>query len=73
MLWHKDISVHHEAVLAAGFFQKGKEKIAPAGRAQMRLTAVAAAGNEMQVPVPVVAMQSLRHPITLHIRTGTRL
>jgi hypothetical protein len=57
MLWHQDISVHHEAVLAAGFLQKGKEKVAASGRTQMRLTAVAAAGYEMQVPGPVVAVQ----------------
>lgn len=71
MLWHQDISVHHEAVLAAGFFQKSKENVAASGRTQMRLTAVAATGYKMQVPRPVVAVQPLRHPITLHIRVGT--
>jgi hypothetical protein len=73
MLWHKDVSVHNEAVLAAGFFQKGEEKIAAPGCTQMRLTAVAAAGYEMQVSGPVVAVQPLRHPITLDVRVGIGL
>ena len=71
MLGHKNVSVHHEAVLAAGFFQKAKENVAAPGRPQMRLAAVATAGYEMQVPGPVVAVQALRHPITLHVRVGT--
>ena len=63
--------MHDEAVLAAGFFQKSKENVAPPGRTQMRLTAVAAAGDEMQVPGPVVAVQPFRHPTTLHIKVET--
>ena len=73
MLWHQDISVHHEAVLAAGFLQKSKEKVAASGRTQMRLTAVAAAGYEMQVPGPVVAAAAPSSPHHITHRVGTRL
>jgi len=73
MLWHKDVSVHDEAVLVAGLFQKGKENVAAPGRTQMRLTALAAAGYEVQIPGPVVAVQPLRHPITLTHWVGTGL
>jgi len=65
--------VHDEAVLVAGLFQKGKENVAAPGRTQMRLTALAAAGYEVQVPGPVVAVQPLRHPITLTHWVGTGL
>jgi hypothetical protein len=47
MFWHDDISVDDEAVLAAGFFQNFQEEVAAAGTSQMRLTVVAATGNEV--------------------------
>jgi len=73
MLRHEDISVHDEAVLAAGFFQKLEEEVAASSSTEVRLTAIAAAGNEMQIPCAVVAVESLRHPIAVHIGVGTWL
>jgi hypothetical protein len=35
MLRHEDISVHDEAVLAAGFFQKLEEEVAASGSTEL--------------------------------------
>jgi len=70
VLGHDDVSVDHKAVLLAGFFQDAQKKIAAFGRAQLRLAVVAAAGDEMQIMVAVIAMQALGHPIRVDM--GTR-
>jgi hypothetical protein len=49
MLGHEDISVNHKALLAAGLFQDFQEKVTAFGVAQLGLTAIAAAGDKMQV------------------------
>jgi hypothetical protein len=56
MLRHDDVSVDHEAVLLARFFQDAQEKIAAFGRAQLRLATVTTAGDEMQIIIAVIAM-----------------
>ena len=56
---HDDVSVDHEAVLLARFFQDAQEKVAAFGLVQLRLAVVATAGDEMQVMVAVIAMQTL--------------
>ena len=60
---HDDVSVDHEAVLLARFFQDAQEKVAAFGLVQLRLAVVATAGDEMQVMVAVIAMQALGHPV----------
>ncbi len=54
--------MHDEAVLAAGFFQKLEEEVAASSSTEVRLTAIAAAGNEMQIPCAVVAVESPSSP-----------
>lgn len=73
MFGHEDISVNYKAILLARFFQKSQEKVPTLARTELRLAMVAAAGNEMQVPVAVVAVQSVRHRIRVHTGVGTLL
>jgi hypothetical protein len=68
VLGHEDISVNHKAVLAAGLLQDSQEKVAAFSAAQLGLTAVAIAGDKMQVLGTIVAMQSFRHPIRVNPR-----
>jgi hypothetical protein len=61
MLRHDDVSVDHEAIPLARFFQDAQKKVAALGRAQLRLAMVATTGNEMQIMAAVVAMQAPGH------------
>lgn len=70
MLWHDYISVNHEAVFLARFFEDSQEKIAALGRAQLLLAVVATAGDEVLIVVAVKAMQALGHPA--RVRAGCR-
>jgi hypothetical protein len=63
VLRHDYVSLDHEAILLARFFQDAQEKIAALGRAQLRLAVVATAGDEMQVLTTVVAMKPLSHAL----------
>jgi hypothetical protein len=63
VLRHDYVSLDHEAILLARFFQDAQEKISALGRAQLRLAVVATAGDEMQVVTTVVAMQPLSHAL----------
>jgi hypothetical protein len=65
MFRHYDISVHHEAILAARFFQDRQKEIATFSTSQLRLAAVATAGYKMQILVSVIANESLGHPISV--------
>ncbi len=65
MFRHYDISVHHEAILAARFFQDHQKEVATFGTSQLRLAAVTTAGYEMQILVSVIANESFGHPISV--------
>jgi hypothetical protein len=61
MFGHEDISVDHEAVLAAGLFENLEEEIATPGGVELRLAAVAAASDEMQVAGAIITDEALGH------------
>ena len=67
VLWHDYISVNHEAVFLARFFEDLQEEIAAFRRAQLRLAVVATAGDEVLIVVAVKAMQALGHPVRVDI------
>jgi hypothetical protein len=69
MLGHEDIPVDDEAVLATRFFQDLQEKVAALDGAQLRLAAIATAGNEMQVLSAIIAMETFGHPDRVAVRT----
>jgi hypothetical protein len=53
VLGHDHIADHYEAIALAYFFQNAEKQIAAAARGQPRLAMVAAASEEVQVPVAV--------------------
>jgi len=61
MLWHHDVSHNHETVTLAGLFENGNEPVTAARSAQLRYTAIAGAGDKVQVVRAVTTMQSGRH------------
>ena len=61
VLGHEDVSVNHEAVLAAGLFEDFQEEVAAAGGVELGLAAVTTASDEMQVAGAIIADESLGH------------
>ena len=68
---HDYVSVDHEAVLVARFFQDAEEEVAAFGGAKLRLAVVATAGDEMQIVTAVITMQALGH--LARVDTGVRV
>jgi hypothetical protein len=62
---HEDVSHDHEAIAPPGLLQHSCQQIAALGSAQLRLAAVAAARNEMQVVLAVEAFQASCHRFTI--------
>jgi hypothetical protein len=61
VLGHEDVSVNHEAVLAAGLFEDFQEEVAAAGGVELGLAAVTTASDEMQVAGAIITDESLGH------------
>ena len=58
---HPPPTTHHEPIPLADLFQNLPEQIAAASRGQPSLAAIAAAGEEVQMLVSVVALKALGH------------
>ena len=65
MFWHDHVANHHELLAPPHLFQNFEKQVTPASRAQQRVAAVTAEGDEMQIPGSVIARQAPRHGDTL--------
>jgi hypothetical protein len=64
---HDHIADHHELVFAPGFLQNSYEEIASAGAAQYGSTMIATAGDEVEVPGTVIAVEVGGHRCSVKI------
>src|SRR5580692_4389032 len=61
VLGHDDVSEHHEAMLAADFFQTVQEQITALCSVEPRLSFIATASDDVEIAGAVVALETLGH------------